>query len=1472
MSFLRFSDRHRNRAREEQNVGDDLVPLPVVQPPRRRRARRGQPAEDIANIVAPLPRIATRSSTAPLRTLQQRNVEIDYLRLNREDPTQVQGMDFRFRGSRAVHYRRVPQEERILHILQYSLNSFDNYINNIRRLLATAMQAAWQQLGAFRAALHMDIEVMELNDMLMDDHPIPQEGSLTSNVPDPPTPIVTGRFQTEQVLGIMIAKLKSALERMQGQASQLIFHMVVRTRLSCASTGRDDNIRWINRRVRAGRGTALETHAGWESLKMPWLLRGCLMDVYHEEHEDNMCFYYALWYGMLRKMSQWEHLPDESSGAVEVKDSDFDHINDLYPTLRILDNIPFEESITYPVHPNDLYRVDMRLRKLGFALNAYHYQGNEELIGTLYTSHHVHQEGVKHIDLLLINTEEEAEDAIDHWVLIIDFPMLVSANTMFARVYKSLKGKRQAALRLCAKATEHDWVCRICIKRCKTEEEFQTHVRLCTLDRLGGKGCTEVYSEPDKARFAFYDYSKLFLDPFVVYADFECLVQQAVDRDAVGGSTTQDQLHIPISCCFRVGTHTESHREWIPKKYRRMYMIMDRQVVNDSLHETKTTKVADKFLDKMMYLRECIQEKLKEEPRIWETPCSIVQYYNLCPEKCEHCCFCRIPLGIQDIDHPLFEDKDAFDRGPCVAFQPFEDPDSPSRLLGLAHRLCFWKFLGNPYAYSGKFGGNETTGRRVYNERVAAFPYLFNDMDEVEDMERLFTGIVARTCHRYYTDRFILKIFFHNLTGYDGHLLVQALEQNYTDIRAIPQSGDKFLSLSFNGLHFLDSYKFLKGRLDDLAQTTIMCKIVGKEMHFDNLAQRDRCIDMMRDALECIGERFEVEMNAERIELLLRKGVFPYEYFQTPEVLDELQIPPIEAFDSRLNDSHIEEEEYEHVKRVWSSFNMHNFKDYHDLYLYVDVMLLHMIFQCFREQEYKLYGFDVTQFYSLPGYAFAQCLYLAEPLPHQTNAVFQLDLLHNQQTEIAKMMEGMKRGGISCIMTRHCKIEDPQTEEIKLLDANNLYGYAMEQPLPVGNYRYLSQEEIELFMENNTLMTYDRLKSDKGYILEVDLHLPETLHEKFRYYPMFPIKRRISYAETSDYYKSQKEERDHDDKTEKLILDMHDRFYYSTYIGLLQLGLEEGYVLKKVHRILEYRQHPWMRSHIQRQTLARQKATTAIGKEVPKLTANSTYGKTIEDSRRHQTVKIVTTAKEFTRIVKSPTYESHRIVNEGVAVVHKRKTHIKMNRPIMVGVMVLELSKLLMYTFYYKVLYKQFGSRLRLLMTDTDSLGIHVTGLTPGRGIIEELREHHDRWFDLSNYPSEMGYSTSNNKVVGKMKDEFVQDAKPGKPAKVKVCKEFIGLKSKMLCFDMEDNSSKVVGKGISRTVLKKHITNATFRQAMFDQENPVPSMEMHSIRSSNNRLYTYRMEKSTLDALDDKVYLVDRQHCIPYGYVHLMS
>src|SRR5204863_1550500 len=102
--------------------------------------------------------------------------------------------------------------------------------------------------------------------------------------------------------------------------------------------------------------------------------------------------------------------------------------------------------------------------------------------------------------------------------------------------------------------------------------------------------------------------------------------------------------------------------------------------------------------------------------------------------------------------------------------------------------------------------------------------------------------------------------------------------------------------------------------------------------------------------------------------------VFPYEYMTGPEKFSETQLPPIEAFYSSLTKENISQQEYEHAQKVWKEFNIQNLKEYHDLYLETDVLLLADVFETFRDLCLNDYQIDPLHMYSLPGFTWEACL------------------------------------------------------------------------------------------------------------------------------------------------------------------------------------------------------------------------------------------------------------------------------------------------------------------------------------------------------------------------------------------------------------------------------------------------------------------------------------------------------------------
>ena len=210
--------------------------------------------------------------------------------------------------------------------------------------------------------------------------------------------------------------------------------------------------------------------------------------------------------------------------------------------------------------------------------------------------------------------------------------------------------------------------------------------------------------------------------------------------------------------------------------------------------------------------------------------------------------------------------------------------------------------------------------------------------------------------------------------------------------------------------------------------------------------------------IEPIFNNLRVSHTDEQFQLLLRKEGYPYEYMNNWETFEEHQLPPIEAFYIKLNLSGISEFDCDHAKRVWAAFGMKNLGDYHDLYLKKDMLLLSNVFQTFRTTCLEHYALDLAHFYTPPGLAWQGCL---------KKTGVNLELLTDP--DILLMFERGTQGGITQAVHRYahaknsymCDRFDPTKEShyLQYLDANDLYDWAMSQPLPTGEFKWVQNPD-----------------------------------------------------------------------------------------------------------------------------------------------------------------------------------------------------------------------------------------------------------------------------------------------------------------------------------------------------------------------------------------------------------------------------
>ena len=182
-----------------------------------------------------------------------------------------------------------------------------------------------------------------------------------------------------------------------------------------------------------------------------------------------------------------------------------------------------------------------------------------------------------------------------------------------------------------------------------------------------------------------------------------------------------------------------------------------------------------------------------------------------------------------------------------------------------------------------------------------------------------------------------------------------------------------------------------------------------------------------------------------------------------------------------------------------------------------------------------------------------------------------------------------------------------------------------------------------------------------------------------------------------------------------------------------------------------------------------------------------------------------------------------------VVGIESRKAQVCFCKPLYVGMFVLDLSKSLMYDFFYGHLKASYGEDVRLLYTDTDSVVVHVTT----EDVYTDMLLDADL-YDTSNYPTDHPlHSTVDKKVIGKFKDELGG----------KVMTEFIGLRPKMYSYVGDDSGKRA--KGVSRSVLRQTITHDDYRKCLFDRQ--VFTRAMPGLRSHQHQIYGETVRKVAL-------------------------
>lgn len=889
----------------------------------------------------------------------------------------------------------------------------------------------------------------------------------------------------------------------------------------------------------------------------------------------------------------------------------------------------------------------------------------------------------------------------------------------FSALVRSQINKRQHKLHICDR----------CLNYFSSEKVLEKHIDICK------SLCTGKVDVPNKENrwIKFKNLRHKIEVPFIVYADFESLLVPMNDNNNEMNDNDSDsdqmrtpkgayQKHIPNSVAFYF--HARPHEE------------CKQPYIGGILYP--------KSFFKSFTGPNCVEWFVNELFEIAKKVYPVLNQYRLLP-------------------HSTLEDRIKFQNATIchICKEPFRmtfEKDDPKRKVRDHCHL------------TGKFRGAAHSDCNLMYQVTKVLPVVFHNLDYdshfiIEELATKLDGsisVIPRTDENYIS--FTKTFYEHDLIP-DTDNSNSDSDDNHSE-KTKKRKIDRRLNLK---LRFIDSFRFLQCSLSKLAK-------------------------FLPNDKKIIARKEWQSLNDDEFELLTMKGIYPYTYMDSWEKLNKSELPTVHEFFDSLNSKAITDEEYEHARTVWRTFNIQSMREYTQLYLKTDVLLLVDIFENFRQKCIGLYELDPAHYFTLPGYSW-DCML-------KTTKV-QIELL----TDIDKVLfvERSIRGGISQCSKRYCQANNKymainsnnndmdcdnddsnSNDDIKqndtstfnpnepsnylmYFDVNNLYGWAMSQPLPLSNFEWVEHIETWNVKGIESMIMNTPNDSETGYILEVDLKYPSYLHDLHNDYPL--CCEHMKLGQWGD---------------QKLVLTLRDKHNYILHYETLKLALKHGLQLMRVHKILKFNQSKWLEKYIMLNTQQRTLSKNDFEKNLYKLMNNAVFGKSMQNVRKQVDIRLVNTwggRAGAKALIARPTFKRCTIFNENLVAIEMLRTNTVMNKPIIVGASILEISKLKMYNFHYEFMLKNYSvENCQIAYTDTDSFVYDITC----DDVYKDLIRNNYEQFDTSDFaqPNPFDIQAHNKKVIGVMKDENSGQ----------IMREFVGLRSKMYATRLHGN--KITPRG----------------------------------------------------------------------------
>lgn len=714
---------------------------------------------------------------------------------------------------------------------------------------------------------------------------------------------------------------------------------------------------------------------------------------------------------------------------------------------------------------------------------------------------------------------------------------------------------------------------------------------------------------------------------------------------------------------------------------------------------------------------------------------------------------------------------------------------------------------------------------------------------------------------------YIFNIYSHNATCYDHTHLLQSIHKvGFDDIQILAKSREKMFSIILRvsskstvaQIRFIDSLSFLQSSLANITKCL-----------YDNGDGIDK--------FQIVREEFKEEIKKGVCEQdLFAKLLFPYKSLTCFEDLKRTDFLDASLYTNDLTKEDYTPADLKHVKQICTILNIKTLRELTSLYCRLDVALLSSVFTQFRQVLYKTFQLDISHYFSLPSYSYACALKSCEE-----------ELEYITQPDIYRFFSLSKRGGYSSVGSRliaeasnpylpsHLNNPSVPPSYISYLDCNALYSAALLTPLPTKNFRFLNTKDRKDLVNGNIHSFLNNLdvNGPKGYLLQVNLKIPDHLHSYFDDLPPAVEMKTIKKDQLSDYQMYFKEELQENDSiftTTRLIADLNPKHDYVIHSRTLKKYIELGVEITKFTKILEFNQAAYFKSYIETLMTFRKLAKTKFESDLYKYLSNSLFGFTILDRERMMNVKVVTDKTKAVTYSNSPLLDEIISINENMLLFIMRRKSVMLSSPIQIGTSVLAISKAILYEYYYQVLKKHIPD-VKICMIDTDGFIINTSSNI--YDYMLETKEFHDlSGFDKNDPMFSKYHSMDNKSKVGKFKDENVGS----------IIHKIIAIRPKMYCFKYvkrvfnsstqefefkEDGDLEVKKiKGIPKNVAKTDITYSQYFRALFFPKST--SVQFNTIQRRKHKLYTIQMTKKALCSLDIKRYRTSPSTTLAYGNI----